>query len=135
MTPEVYAEWKEHQSRLAFIWQRTMVAKKRIVFLNISPHVELRNQVANTPADSKNREAMIKDIHLIEAALATDRTVISLDDTARKLFSTASVVVRELRRVVWVNPAKTSEEAVSWVKNGAKPERQRQLSFRIEEKQ
>lgn len=133
MTPDIFAEWKAHQTGPAFIWQRTMVAKKRIVFLKITPNARLRRKIENASASERDREAMLKDIHLVEAALETDRTVISLDETARKLFASTSMGVHELRTVVWVNPDKTEECAVLWLENGAKPERKRQLGFRVGE--
>jgi hypothetical protein len=64
---------------------------------------------------------MTKDLCLIEAALATDKIVISLDDnTARKFFSEASVKIDELKDIVWVNPDKVDEEQpIEWLRNGA----------------
>ena len=72
---------------------------------------------------------MFKDLRLIEAALATDKTVISLDDkTARKFFGKAAVQVDELKDIVWVNPDKIEEEKpIEWLENGAEAERDRLL--------
>jgi hypothetical protein len=66
---------------------------------------------------------------VIEAALATDKIVISLDDnTARKFFSEASVKIDELKDIVWVNPDKVDEEQpIEWLRNGAKVESDRLL--------
>ncbi len=48
---------------------------------------------------------MLKDLRLIEAAIATDKIVISLDDnTARKFFIRAASQVDKLKNIVWVNP-------------------------------
>jgi hypothetical protein len=35
-----------------------------------------------------------------------DKTIISFDDTVRKIFDKAAVQVGKLRNVVWVNPEK-----------------------------
>lgn len=61
--------------------------------------------------------------------MATDRTVISLDDnTARKFFSKAAAQVDELKDIVWVNPDKVEEEkAIEWLEKGAEAERDRLL--------
>jgi len=66
---------------------------------------------------------------LIEAAIATDRIVISLDDnTARRFFGRVAVQVDELKEIVWVNPPKIEEEKpIEWLENGAKPEKERML--------
>ena len=72
---------------------------------------------------------MEKDFHLLQAALATDRTVISLDETVRDLFKRASQQVGEIQRIIWVNPDRTAEEQpIIWLQNGAPPETHRRLS-------
>jgi hypothetical protein len=79
------------------------------------------------------RSQVKKDIHLIEAALATDKIVISLDDkTARRFFTQAAQQVeelRELKTISWVNPDKPEESPISWLKSGANPEPERLLGF------
>ena len=74
-------------------------------------------------------EALRKDFHLLQAALATDQTVISLDETIRGLFKRASQQVGEIRNIIWVNPDRTAEEhPIVWLQNGAPPEACRRLS-------
>ena len=58
------------------------------------------------------REAAEKDAHQIEAAIATDRLVASRDEKARRLFGSASIEVRQLRQIVWVNPTKADETPI-----------------------
>jgi len=78
----------------------------------------------------KQREEMFKDVHLIEAALDTDKTIISLDDnTARKFFALGSDEFEELKYIVWVNPDRPEETAIEWLENGAPAENQRMLGF------
>jgi len=72
---------------------------------------------------------MLKDLILIEAALASDKTVVSRDDTVRRLFRANLARLRALRPVVWVNPERPDEAAVDWLRSGAKPERRRQLGW------
>jgi hypothetical protein len=128
MTPEIREEWNRHQSSFARTWLRTMVAKKKIDYRSdISANDELWNKIESIASSDKARDAMLKDFRLIEAALATDRTVISLDNTVRKLFDGAAVRVGELRTVVWVNPALPEEQPIDWLNNGANPERDRLL--------
>src|SRR5712691_9172343 len=113
-----------------------MMARKKVHLLGNVVNDELRGRVERAAAHAGNdeREAMRKDFLLIEAALATDRIVISLDDTARGLFAVAARSVGELRNVAWVNPDKTEEQSVLWLENGAKPEKRRLLGFRAEKK-
>jgi hypothetical protein len=70
---------------------------------------------------------MLKDIHLVEAARATDEAVLSLDDTVRNLLAAASQRVRALRKIVWVNPGTAGESACTWLRSGAPPDKELQL--------
>jgi hypothetical protein len=81
----------------------------------------------------KKRLEVKKDIHLIEAALSTDKIVVSLDDnTARRFFTLAAQGVEELselKAIAWVNPDKPEETPIAWLKGGANPEPERLLGF------
>ena len=129
MTPDIREEWNRHQSNFSRTWLRTMVAKKKIEYRSDIPaNDELWNKIEPIVASEKACEAMLKDFRLIEAALATDKTVISLDDTVRKLFDKGAIRVGELRNVVWVNPDKIEEEKpIEWLENGAEAESNRLL--------
>ncbi|MBI3302030.1 MAG: hypothetical protein HYZ72_08145 [Deltaproteobacteria bacterium] len=109
-----------------------MVARKKVHYLDSVVSDDLRDRILRVAVQAREgeREALRKDFLLIEAALATDRTVISLDDRVRKLFAVAARSVGELRKVVWVNPEQTEEQAVLWLENGAKPEMRYLLGFR-----
>ena len=74
---------------------------------------------------------MLNDVHLIDAALATDRTVNSLDGKARKVFARASHTLAELTSIVWVNPDQPAEDPTGWLQRGAKPERKRMLGSSV----
>ena len=129
MTREISDEWKRHRSGFAFEWRVSMNARRRVVDIDPPEDEELRDKVTKTASDENESEAMQKDFHLLEAALATDQTVISLDETVRGLFKQASQQVGEIRDIIWVNPDRTAEEQpIAWLQNGAPPEPHRQLS-------
>ncbi|OGG46357.1 MAG: hypothetical protein A3F84_03200 [Candidatus Handelsmanbacteria bacterium RIFCSPLOWO2_12_FULL_64_10] len=127
MTSEIEAEWKRHSHLFARQWQRSMTARRKVRFVNLIVDDELRGKIGRTAARDRDREAMLKDVLLIEAARETDHTVISLDETARGLFGKAARSVGELRNIVWVNPEAVDERPISWLENGAKPEKGRRL--------
>ncbi len=54
-------------------------------------------------------------------------TVVSLDDTAKKAFSSATPDVQILTGIVWVNPDKPSEDVPAWLRAGAPDEAHREL--------
>ena len=129
MTREISDEWKRHQSGFAFEWRVSMDARRRIDRLDPPEDKELRDKVTNTASDEDEIEAMKKDFHLLQAALATDRTVVSLDETVRGLFKRASQQVGEIRNIIWVNPDRTAEEQpIAWLQNGAPAKAERRLS-------
>lgn len=130
MTPDIRKEWDKHQSSFARTWLRTMVAKKRLEYRNdIVINDELWKGVEDFTDFDNQRKAMVKDLLLIEAALLTDKIIVSLDERVRELFDKAAEQVEELRNIVWVNPAKSEEQAISWLENGATAEPERMLGF------
>jgi hypothetical protein len=130
MTVEIRAEWEKHQSRYAFRWIANMKARKKLYtppddVLN----TQLRDQVDKEAKTDKHRAAMLKDVHLIEAALATDNIVFSLDDVVRKLFRAIAAQVILLKQIMWSNPSKLDEACKNWLENGAIRDPKRCLEF------
>ena len=72
-------------------------------------------------------KAMLKDCLLIEAALATDKIVISLDEKVRRYFNQASVTVKNRKVILWINPDKSEDKAITWLQDDAKIEPARLL--------
>ena len=129
MTEKINNEWKNHQSRFARWWRVSMDARKKIDRINPPEDEALQTEITTTTNNENEIEALRKDFHLLQAALATDQTVISLDETVRHLFKRASQQVGEIRNIIWVNPDRTAEEQpIAWLRNGAQPEPHRQLS-------
>jgi hypothetical protein len=93
-----------------------MYASRKIVKIQIAPDQSMRRRLKRQCPTAAEKEAMLKDVHLIEAALAADKIVASLDDEARRLFNVA-----ELSTVVWVNPVAHHEDCLTWLADGAEP--------------
>lgn len=129
MTTAVIEEWNNHQSHFARRWRRSMEARKKVVRVGAPADDDLRNKIKRVASSDKAREAMLKDIHLIEAAKATDQTVIALDETVRNLFTAAGQHAGEMRNIVWINPDKVEEQPIPWLEKGAKPEKRRMLGL------
>lgn len=127
LSPPVNAEWRKHESGFARKWRTAMVARRKVLMEEVAEDPALRDAIEGSTKADRDRLAMIKDTHLVEAAQATDRTVVSLDDTVRRLFGVASKSVRSLRTVVWANPRHETEECSAWLADGAPPEGHRQL--------
>jgi len=129
VTKEINAEWKRHRSGFAHEWKVSMYARRRIEDINPSENDTLLDKITTATNDPDEVEVMQKDFHLLQAALETDKIVISLDQTVRNLFANASQQVGEIRIIIWVNPERTLEEQpIPWLKNGAPAETHRRLS-------
>ena len=133
MTPEIQREWDDHASRFSRRWQANMIARKQWLYQDLSTDDSLRKIIEHSVSkfytdladeaifNIKNK--IFKDCCLIEAALASDKTVLSLDDkTARKYFSQAAKQVNEIKGIVWVNPNKPKENAINWLSLGTPAE-------------
>ena len=129
MSKQINDEWKRHQSHFALEWRASMDARRRVVRIVPSEQTQLQRKLTNTTEKLDDIEEMLKDLHLLQAALETDKTIISLDETIRTLFAKASHQVGEIRDIIWVNPEQTTEEEpITWLRNGAPSEVHRQLS-------
>ncbi len=84
-----------------------------------------------TANNADERQALLDDLLLVEAALATDRTVASLDESVRALFRQATGQVGELRAIVWVNPELEEDESIPWLKRGAPADPEHMLGYAL----
>jgi len=138
LTRDLEIEWNKHNSRFAQAWRGTMGRKKKLISTNPLKDSALRAKICLIDVilpdlTDNQRSDVKKDIRLIEAALATDKIVISLDDnTARKYFTRAAKEVEdlsELKVITWVNPDKPEESPIEWLRSGANIEPERLLGF------
>ena len=127
MTPDIGDEWRRHLSPFARKWRVSMEAKKKVYRTEPVPDADLCGRILDTAASQKEQDALQKDLRLVEAALAADNSIAALDDTVRRAFRKAANSVGEIRRIVWINPAKTEERPIVWLEEGAKIENARQL--------
>ena len=130
MSAEIRKEWNEHASNFARRWWGAMERRKKMCDIGNPPRDKnLRTKIVSTAKSEKQIENMEKDFHLLNAALATDQTIISCEKYIRKLFARASKQVDEIQGIIWVNPDRTAEEQpIEWLKNGVPSEECRQLS-------
>jgi hypothetical protein len=126
-TPSIGEEWRRHPTVFSQTWLAAMFARKRVLRLDHGEDKALRNQVAGLAAAAKEKRHMLKDLHLIEAALAADSTIVSRDENARGPFKNAARTLLRLSPIIWVNPTVETEAAPDWLRRGAQSEKGRQL--------
>jgi hypothetical protein len=133
MTESIQAEWNKHQSRFARGWRTSMVARKRVEFVEVAAHLTLEKRVVCAVADAFLAAIIDKDRRLVEAALVTEKRVTSLDDHVRNHLQNYLSRLPELRSICWVNPCLLEEEAIAWLEAGAPAARSRMLGSRRSE--
>lgn len=132
MSEQLWGEWKRHESRYAIFWMKAMTDKGRLLRRAIETNEDIRNKIRSSIEVKKDPTILLivmKDMHLIETALVSDNTIISLDEQVRGHFKRASFTAEELKIIVWVNPHKPAEKAINWLKYGARPDNYRMLGY------
>jgi hypothetical protein len=131
MTEALREEWSKNQSGFAREWYLRMKRQGRKVdWIVVVPNEKLRGRVNKLAKKDLNREAMLKDVLLIEAAQGSDKIIISLDETVRELFSALSGQVGEIGDIIWVNPTHENENCTSWLREGAPSDEARMLGYK-----
>jgi hypothetical protein len=125
MSPKLRDEWRRNASRFARKWHKQMTARRKIINLGCEPDQEVEKLMHKHRCSDRERAALMKDLHLIEAALAADEIVISLDGKAREQFARAAKSILVLRAIAWIDPC--DEFTLAWLRAGAKKDQARLL--------
>lgn len=133
LTRTIQEEWNKHQSITTLTWRRTMIAQKRMCRIDAPADARLRLNVEQCASSENKSKAMLKDIHLIEAATLADKIVISMDETVRNCFHEITHKIRPLAHIAWVNPSISEEAPIEWLQSGAEIEKERLLGYRRED--
>jgi hypothetical protein len=121
-------EWDRHASAFSRAWRVWMSSRDKLAEIPEPIQESLREGIKGVGLTVPQREAVMKDVPLIEAALATDHVVVSCDGTARNSFHHLLTRVPELGSVAWVNPTHDPDGILRWLEEGAKPENRFLLS-------
>ena len=114
-TQAIKREWDKHESSFARQWRVSMFKLGKMVIAEIA-EPGLEDSVREHCQDTNIAEIVLKDCHLAEAALATDRRIASVDQV-RGHFTTLAAKIDALRPILWVNPANSAETRL----NGFRP--------------
>ena len=108
LTEPIREEWGRHMSRFSRKWRRSMAARQKPITVVDPNQLELRWDAYSDAA----RAAIEKDRGLIEAALATDRVILTLDDSLRRALAERSDGEALLRNVQWIHPVTDGVAAI-----------------------
>ena len=104
-----------------------MTARKKVHRLVDVQDANLRLQINESVMAVDKTNALLKDIHLIEAALRSDSIIISCDQRMQKLINEAAQTTTAIRSICWSDPCQELDEAVNWVASGASIETTRRF--------
>ena len=127
ITPAISEEWGEHRSRFFTGWLRSMTAKKKVERLNPQEDRRLRQALGTVGFGPRQIQEAEKDAHLLEAALAADRVVCSLDASACEQFRRVARVHERIGEITWADPGGEPDEVRTWLESGARAVRKWQL--------
>jgi hypothetical protein len=127
MTAAIKSEWNKHQSAFARTWRKAMMARKKIEVVEIPPSSSLAVRITRAVRNARLAEIIAKDRPLIEAALATENRVVSLDDQVRGHLQAHHDTLPEVTDICWVNPGNPAEDPVDWLTAGAPADALRKL--------
>ncbi len=130
-TDALLEEWNRHRSRYFRRWLTKVFGSKLQVPLKNEDVIneKLRENLASHAKSETDEEAMLKDVHLLEAALASDETILSMNTSDRKRFSEICEHIVLIRNIVWVNPDESAEKCLDWLDKGAPSDNFRKLSY------
>lgn len=117
---ELLDEWSKHQSLYTARWRASMIARRKVLIIKNSVLEDLRNSLVQGVKTEKTKDAVMKDIHLVEASLFCDKIIFSKDNAMRKILGELSLSLKVLRDIVWLDPSNDKEGVVEWLKEGGK---------------
>lgn len=134
LTADLQEEWGRHRSRYFRRWLTKMFGSKLQVPLkdDIVINQKLRANLSSNAKSESDAEAMLKDVHLLEAALASDETILSMNSSDRDRFKAICEQIALIQNIIWVNPNEPAEKCSDWLDNGAPDDDFRKLGYRDE---
>jgi hypothetical protein len=100
ITEPIKSEWDRHMSRFTRKWRLSMAARRKWN-RDLEP-AEITLNIGAFP--KKAQEEIEKDRHLLEAAVAADRVILTLDDSLRSALNQTQEGSKFFKSIKWLNP-------------------------------
>ena len=130
LTPAIATEWNNRFPKFAGRWLVQMKSRGSLVEVDDEPDTGIAGALRKLPVHPDILAIMLKDKHLLEAALLAHQTVLSMDETAYYHFYAAANAISQIRPVMWTNPERAVDDCVTWLISGARPETNRRIGIR-----
>lgn len=116
---ELLDEWEKHWSRFSRSWLVSMARAGRLKSLQKAANKELWSDFSGEDCPETDYSRISKDLHLVDAALCTDKRVASCDDRVRGSLKTCLHLHPPVGDIAWVNPKFAVETPLDWLRQGA----------------
>jgi len=120
-------EWKNHASVHARRWQVAMEQRRRIEDAEGDEFKDLLDRACARLEGATWENALRKDFHLVQSALATDRILLSNESRLPSHLKASCETVPELRKLFFANPQREQDVCIRWIKAGARRETHRRI--------
>ncbi len=130
LSPSQKAEWQRHQSRYTLRWLASMTAKGKGHVLPDDPDSGLWEAIDRLAPPDLSREELLKDVYLLESALATDSIILSLEKRAAGYYRPLTEPLPQIGVIAWVSPLEPVDDCRKWLEKGAPAEPHRNLGYK-----
>ena len=100
LTDPIGEEWRTHTGRYARKWRLSMEGRKKVKRI-VNPR-PVTIDMRGLPDD--DRQAIEKDLCLIEAALSADGMIVTRDETLRRILDKTPKGRKIAASITWINP-------------------------------
>lgn len=121
MTEAMKREWDGHMSRFTRKWRVQMAARKKPLFTVEPPGIA----IDDAGLSERDRAAIAKDRHLLEAALAADRVIVTADAAFRKALEKTPAGRRFIGQIAWIDPVTEGTKPLHALQRPARAKRTR----------
>lgn len=131
---KLYGEWSRHakQGSYARDWLNRMTRKGRIVLEDGDSFARLADPACACLASDGERNALKKDFHLLQSALATGQLIVSGEVSLQRIVTEACGEVQELASLYYGNPICEGDACRLWIKAGAEKDADRRIDVGAE---
>jgi len=124
---QLQQEWRDHASPFAIAWLRNMIQKNRMVVDEGNDFAPLLQPACDCLPSDGEKEALAKDFHLVQSALATGQMILSNEVRFPRYVARACVGVPKLAELYYGNPQVEGEACRLWIEAGADKEPGRRI--------
>lgn len=95
------AEWRKHRSTYSTKWIASMISKKKLVLIPVKTEAK---DFLESLKESTDKKVALKDAHLVDLAIASNKIIFSNDTNAKNAFSKLLDKRSNFQKIYWLSP-------------------------------